>query len=201
MWTAEQLTALADTQPRTLVPIVLDIQARLQALAARMALNSQNSSKPPSSDGYTKPAPKSLRKKSGLRPGGQHGHPGNTLLPAEKPDCTILHRLKRCPCGCGANLRGRPLLRIEKRQVFDLPEILRVLKPGGKVCLLEYVNSRRPWRRLWMRVLSRCVEALYGARFDRDTRAHLIKAGFSLIEERFVHADIILKLVGQKVAG
>lgn len=121
MWTAEQLTVLADTQPRTLVPIVLDTQARLQALETRLALNSQNSSKPPSSDGYTKPAPKSLRKKSGLRPGGQHGHPGNTLLPTDKPDFTILHRLKRCPCGCGTNLRGRPVLRIEKRQVFDLP--------------------------------------------------------------------------------
>ena len=121
MWTAEQLTALADTQPRTLVPIVLDTQARLQALEARVALNSQNSSKPPSSDGYTKPAPKSLRKKSGLRPGGQHGHPGNTLVPADNPDFTVLHRLKRCPCGCGANLHRRPVLRIEKRQVFELP--------------------------------------------------------------------------------
>lgn len=104
MWTAEQLTALADTQPRTLVPIVLDIQARLHVLEARLARNSQNSSTPPSSDGYTKPAPKSLRKKSGRRSGGQHGHPGNTVLPVEKPDRTILHRLKRCPCGCGATL-------------------------------------------------------------------------------------------------
>jgi len=121
VWTAEQLTVLADTKPRALVPIVLDTQDRLQALEARVALNSQNSSKPPSSDGYTKPAPKSLRKKSGLRPGGQHGHPGNTLLPADKPDSTILHRLKRCPCGCGAGLRRQPVLRIEKRQVFDLP--------------------------------------------------------------------------------
>lgn len=121
MWTAEQLNVLADTRPRTLVPIVLDAQARLQALEARVALNSQNSSKPPSSDGYTKPAPKSLRKKSGLRPGGQHGHPGNTLSPVDKPDFTVLHRLRRCPCGCGAGLRRQPVLRIEKRQVFDLP--------------------------------------------------------------------------------
>jgi ubiquinone/menaquinone biosynthesis C-methylase UbiE len=77
-----------------------------------------------------------------------------------------------------------------------LREIIRVLKPGGKVCLLEYVYSQSPWRRAWMRALSPLVEALYGARFDRGTRAHLLKAGFSLAEERFVHADIILKLVG-----
>lgn len=124
MWTAEQLTDLADTQPRTLVPIVLDAQARVQALEARVALNSQNSGKPPSSDSYAKPAPKSLRKKSGLRPGGQHGHPGNTLPPAEKPDAVVLHRLKRCPCGCGASLRRQPLLRHDTRQVFDLPSKL-----------------------------------------------------------------------------
>lgn len=136
VWTAEQLTALADTQPRTLVPIVLDTQARLQVLEARIALNSQNSSKPPSSDGYTKPAPKSLRKKSGLRSGGQHGHPGHTLLPAEKPDRTILHRLKRCPCGCGTNLHGRPVLRIEKRQVFDLlPKMIVVTEHRVEVKL------------------------------------------------------------------
>lgn len=121
MWTAEQLTVIADTKPRTLVPIVLDTQARLQALEARVALNSQNSSTPPSSDGYAKPAPKSLRKKSGLSPGGQHGHPGNTLPRVDNPDFTILHRLKRCPCGCGAGLRRQPLLRHETRQVFDLP--------------------------------------------------------------------------------
>lgn len=121
MWTVEQLNALADSQPRTLVPIVLDTQARLQALEARVAQNSNNSSKPPSSDGYTKPAPKSLRKKSGLRPGGQSGHPGNTLPPSDKPDFIVVHRLKLCPCGCGANLRRQRVLRHDKRQVFDLP--------------------------------------------------------------------------------
>lgn len=120
-WTVEQLNALADKKPRRLVRIVLDLQTALQAIQGRLALNSTNSSKPPSSDGYAKPQPKSLRKKSGRCPGGQHGHPGNTLPPADKPDSTILHRLKRCPCGCGANLRRQPVLRIEKRQVFDLP--------------------------------------------------------------------------------
>ncbi|MBI5624357.1 MAG: class I SAM-dependent methyltransferase [Elusimicrobia bacterium] len=82
-----------------------------------------------------------------------------------------------------------------------LREILRVLKPGGSVRLLEYVYSRQPCRRWWMRAVSPLVEALYGARFDRDTRTHLLKAGFSLAEERFAHADIILKLVGRKPGG
>ena len=40
-------------------------------LKERANKNSSNSSKPPSSDGYNKPKPKSLRKKSGRKPGGQ----------------------------------------------------------------------------------------------------------------------------------
>jgi transposase len=39
----------------------------------------------------------------------------------DKPDFIVVHRLKRCPCGCGASLRRCLVLRHEKRQVFDLP--------------------------------------------------------------------------------
>lgn len=83
-------------------------------------------------------------------------------------------------------------------QEAALREVHRVLKPGGGVWLLEYVYSRNPWRRFWMRVLAPWVEALYGARFDRNTREHLSRAGFNLVSERFVHSDIILELAGRK---
>ena len=54
------------------------MQEVIDELRGRLALNSKNSSKPPSSDGF-KPAPKSLRL-AGQRPtGGQRGHPGSTL--------------------------------------------------------------------------------------------------------------------------
>ena len=90
MWTIENLTTLADTRPHELVPIVLDLQARL-------SLNSQNSSKPSATDGYAKPAPKSLRISTGLKSGRQPGHPGRTLQRVERPDHTVIIPLDICP--------------------------------------------------------------------------------------------------------
>jgi len=120
-WTRKTLRAMARRKPGRLVEIVLNLQSRLKALEARLAQNSANSHSPPSSDGYTKPAPKSLRKPSRRNSGGQNGHPGSTLQPVANPDRVVVLRLGRCPCGCGADLRKQPLLRHETRQVFDLP--------------------------------------------------------------------------------
>jgi transposase len=48
-------------------------------LEARLAQSPPNSLEPPSSEGLAKPAPRSLRKSSGRRPGGQDAHKGATL--------------------------------------------------------------------------------------------------------------------------
>jgi hypothetical protein len=76
------------------------LQSRVKELEGRLALNSRNSGKPPSSDGLAKaPAPKSLRRKTGRRIGGQPGHPGATLQRVENPDRICVHALEQCPCG------------------------------------------------------------------------------------------------------
>jgi transposase len=109
---AEQIAVLREQNER--------LQARIVELEARLGMNSRNSHKPPSSDGPAKPAPKSLRGKSGRRPGGQPGHPGHALALVDDPDETILH-LPDCCAGCGAGLAGRPVSRVVRRQVRDLP--------------------------------------------------------------------------------
>jgi transposase len=60
-------------------------------------MNSKNSSKPPSSDGYQKP--KSLRTPSGKKPGGQLGHEGHGLGVVREPDEIVVHGPQECN-GC-----------------------------------------------------------------------------------------------------
>lgn len=62
------------------------LQTGIEQLESKLAKNSRNSHKPPSSDGYDKPQPKSRRKKSHRRPGGQRGHKGHTLNQVDHPD-------------------------------------------------------------------------------------------------------------------
>jgi len=53
---------------------------RIEELERRLGLNSSNSGKPPSSDGFKKPSRvNNQREKTGRKSGGQAGHEGTTL--------------------------------------------------------------------------------------------------------------------------
>ena len=99
-------------------------QERISELEDRLRQTSRNSSVPPSADGLAKPPPgsRSLRRKTGRKPGGQEGHPGTTLAQVAKPGREVRHEPGSCS-GCGAGLAGRPVTGIERRQVFDLPPV------------------------------------------------------------------------------
>ncbi|MGH3966531.1 MAG: IS66 family transposase [Pseudonocardiaceae bacterium] len=99
------------------------LKAEVAELRRQLGQNSRNSSKPPSSDSpFTKPAPRSLRGKSGRRPGGQPGHPGSTLALVDDPNERKRHEPGPCT-GCGADLAEALEVGMERRQVFDLPPI------------------------------------------------------------------------------
>lgn len=89
----------------------------------------------------------------------------------------------------------------DEAQRAALAEVRRVLKPGGRLRLLEYVYSRTPARRLGMRLLSPVVECLFGARFDRRTQAHLREAGFLLELSEFVSGDVLLLLEARRASS
>ena len=100
--------------------LIAKLVKRIEELEARLNINSRNSSKPPSSDGLNKPAPKSLRKKSSKNTGGQPGHECKTLEAVEQPDHIHELKLERCP-ESGTALGKEQIVGTIKRQVFDLP--------------------------------------------------------------------------------
>jgi transposase len=118
---------------------ITELEVVVAELRARLEQNSRNSSKPPSSDGYAKePANKkrSLRRKSGRKPGGQAGHRGRHLERREEPDRAVVHPVERCEC-CGRDLSDEPIVESQSRQVFDLPEMPRL------DCVEHWIQKRR----------------------------------------------------------
>jgi len=103
--------------------LIAQLQAENAELRRRLGMNSGNSSKPPSTDSpFEKPAPKSLRRRSGRKPGGQPGHPGATLRQVADPDEVVVHEPHACG-SCGAGLKGQPVSSVTRRQLFDIPPV------------------------------------------------------------------------------
>lgn len=99
---------------------VRELRRQIKELKDRLVLNSRNSNKAPSSDALSKP--KSLRRPTGRKPGGQPGHLGRTLERVKNPHHIQIHRLKVCPQCRSPALGQESVLDYESRQVFDLPE-------------------------------------------------------------------------------
>ena len=115
---------------------IIELTNRITELENRLKQNSSNTGKPPSSDGYSKPAPKSQRKKSGKKPGGQHNHKGHGKSMADKVTETIVITPETCPC-CGENLKNVTGHKKDTHYVLEMPPIqvevteckLRLKKP------------------------------------------------------------------------
>ena len=102
--------------------LIVALSEQVRALEARLNMNSRNSSMPPSSDGYKKPAPKSRRTRTGNKPGKQPGEPGHHLAQRTDPDATQIHRPSTC-ASCGSDLSDAEVTATMHRQVFDLPPV------------------------------------------------------------------------------
>jgi transposase len=96
------------------------LAAQVEEMRRRLDKDSSTSSRPPSSDSpYTKkPRDRSLRGRSGRKPGKQPGAQSSTLKQSPDPDGTVFCGPAACGC-CGHDLAGEPVLGVQKRQVFE----------------------------------------------------------------------------------
>jgi transposase len=106
-------------QVNSLQAVIDAQQEHIKTLEQQQAKDSHNSSLPPSSDRFVRP-PKSLRRKSGKKVGGQAGHRGHHLRQTETPDEVLIHPVESCE-HCHYDLRSQPADVPERRQVLDLP--------------------------------------------------------------------------------
>ena len=130
----DQILHFVLTDPQAATDLILDLymtvqkqaekieelEGRIEELEAQLKQNSRNSSRPPSTDTF-KTKPKSLRKKSGKKPGGQKNHKGKTLQMVEDPNEIVVHPVSTC--NCGHSLQNIEPEKIVRRQVFDIPPV------------------------------------------------------------------------------
>jgi len=119
-WEETQILKTQAARPQSQVETLQGDEKRLNE---RLDKNSQNSSKPPSSDPpQTKKVPQV--ELSGEKNGGRNGHPGHgrKLKPADQ-----ISRIVKCVPSiskdCGATLKGVDA-RPERHQVSELPKII-----------------------------------------------------------------------------
>lgn len=123
---------------------IKSLEARIFELEQRLGKNSQNSNKPPSSDGLSKPPPKPAFKKTKGTKGGQKGHRGNTLQMVETPDHIIVVNPVRCRCGHEFTFIEQSNSELVRTtQVFDLPDPkLVVTAYEQRCCTCQKCHSR-----------------------------------------------------------
>ena len=115
---AKEIAILKD-ENEILKKTVAALTAKVEQLEAKSKKNSDNSNKPPSSDGIgKKKVTQSLRKRTGRAPGGQEGHDGSGLKLKDNPDKVVVLKVKNT-CECGGSIKITVGTE-EKRQSTDI---------------------------------------------------------------------------------
>src|SRR5215213_3972074 len=106
---------------RQLLRRIRELEREIERGTATVERDSHNSSLPPSLDlpWQKQQRTRSLRKKSGLRVGGQPGHRGASLRQVAQPHEIIVHTPAVC-AQCGAHLQHSTPSSSARRQVFDI---------------------------------------------------------------------------------
>lgn len=224
--TKEEAQGLFAQGEKPTVEKLLEQDARIRELEGQRATDSRNSSKPPSTDAFHKPSPKSRREKTGKKPGGQKGHLGSTLAFSETPDQIIPHPVNTCSC-CGRDLSAQAADKVERRQILDIPPLRMDVTEHRfemKTCpdchahtsstssAPKYVSAPvqygprikalsvylKSYQLLPFKRCSELIHALFGGTLCEGTLANMIKEVSASLDGSL--ASIIDMLVGAKVA-
>ena len=184
----------------------LRLKAENEELRRRLGLTSENSHKPPSSDGYRKKSVRPGLPKDGKKSlGGQTGHKGKTLRQVEKPDKVEVHLPESCSiCGRSIDVEEAHQV-IGQRQVFDLPDPkLEVIE--HRLCVVEccgevqsgaypvhakssvqYGPGVRAWvtklsvdHKMPLEQISTLFEDMYGYNLNSETIETALERGYEL---------------------
>jgi transposase len=134
----EMLNGRLETAQRQTAALV----RRVEQLERQIGKDSSNSGKPPSSDSpFTKKKPKdrSLRDKTGRRPGKRPGGPGSMMKLVDDPDES--HRCPPAVCSCCAVDLGGALVTAERRH--QITEITAAVPPKVIEYLLQVKHCGR----------------------------------------------------------
>lgn len=135
---------MGETEREILLNIIKSQSKQIEELTARIEelkrqndekkhkKNSRNSSVPPSQEGYSKPAPKSRRKSSGAKSGGQNGHSGNSMKIMKEPDEIREHYPE--PCNNCPNRACCHAVVAERRYETDIIVETRLTEHRQMVC-------------------------------------------------------------------
>lgn len=137
----EELLAIIADLTATVADLTRQVAELTEALnAKKRRKDSHNSSMPPSSDGYNKPSPKSLRTPSGKNPGGQDGHKGSgmaiTMVDEEKE--YYPSQCAECPMrkNCGFHCAGT-------HYTYDVEVITNIVAHKVMTCNCPMRNGER----------------------------------------------------------
>lgn len=191
------------------------------SLRNQLKQNSNNSHKPPSTDGLKKkPA---LAQSKGNKTGGQFGHTGKTLKMVSNPDHIIIHSPKSCRC-CHKLFSACDVVEDteQRRQVFDIPaprlevtehrlgiisccgqrykgtfpsEINQVVQYGSKINALSVLlntDYKMPFEKI-----EQLLGDLYGCSFNESTAISANTKCFDLLEP--IESDIKKALLASSV--